>query len=87
MGTETVMTGTEVEELRTYRLDRLWSLQQLADAMARAGWPVAKKTLGNLLGEPGKVQPQDVTRYAIRKFLTLEREAGRLPVRPEARTA
>lgn len=76
---------TEIATLAEYRLERKWTLQQLSDAMAREGWGVPMRTLAKLLAEP-QVTPRPLTLHAIRKYIAIEREAGRLPVQ-EAKSA
>lgn len=69
-------SGTaEIDALNQIRLSRNWSYQQLASDMARAGFPVAAKTLQALVNYRPK--PYDRTLYQIRQYLaSLEAETS-----------
>jgi hypothetical protein len=69
---------TAVRELARYRLDRGWTLQELADQMKAAGWPVPMRTLHTALTK-SRLRPRPLTMHAIERFVEEEKAAGRLP--------
>lgn len=67
-----------IAELALYRLDRKLTFDALAEAMTQAGFPMAMRTLHQVLA--GRVEePRETTLHQMRLFVEHERAHGRLP--------